>query len=203
MSRTYVFFLLFLPYICHKANAQIDSTQPRLFIELEMGMSPIKSLGSEPILCYQGQLGLSYRLFSQFRAGLYGQTLYYYQNLNIANLDDKIIELSSIEYNTVGLSLAYTFRKNRLSFTPKLDLGYNFFIAKALNFDLDSTSFLDYRYLSLTPKLGLEYMFSPYFSLGVFGGYNLQITALKGRKTDIFDPSSFVVGIAASIGVGR
>ena len=36
-----------------------------------------------------------------------------------------------------------------------------------------------------------------------FGGYNLQLTALKGQKLEAFDPSSFVVGLGVSIGVGR
>ena len=182
---------------------QKDSTHPRLFIELEIGMTPVHSQGMETLNCYQGQLGLSYRLFSQWRTGLYGQTLHYYQNTNITNIDDKIIELGSIDYYTMGLYMAYTLSFKKIAMAPKLDFGYNIFTAKALDYNLDNTSFLDYRYLSITPKLGLDYQFSENFALGFFGGYNLQLTALKGKKIEAFDPSSYVVGLGARLGVGR
>ena len=72
-----------------------------------------------------------------------------------------------------------------------------------MDYNLDNTSFLDYRYLSITTKIGIYYKFSENFALGFFGGYNLQLTALKGQKIETFDPSSFVVGLGAKIGVGR
>ena len=201
MNRFYLTYLFAFTFFI--SYAQKDSTQPRLFIEIEIGMSPVKSEGTESLNCYQGQLGLSYRIFSQWRPGLYGQTLHYYQNTNIANIDDKIIELGSIDYYTMGLFMAYTLSFRKIGITPKLDMGYNIFNAKALDYDLDNTSFLDYRYLSITPKLGLDYQFSENFALGFFGGYNLQLTALKGQKLEAFDPSSYVVGIGARLGVGR
>ena len=197
------FFTVIFVFTFFIGYTQKDSTQPRLFIELEIGMTPIKSEGTETLNCYQGQLGLSYRLFSQWRTGLYGQTLHYYQNTNITNIDDKIIELGSIDYYTMGLYMAYTLSFKKIAMTPKLDFGYNIFTAKALDYDLDNTSFLDYRYLSITPKLGIDYQFSENFALGFFGGYNLQLTALKGQKIEAFDPSSFVVGLGVSMGVGR
>ncbi len=197
------FFTVIFVFTFFIGYTQKDSTQPRLFIELEIGMTPIKSEGTETLNCYQGQLGLSYRLFSQWRTGLYGQTLHYYQNTNITNIDDKIIELGSIDYYTMGLYMAYTLSFKKIAMAPKLDFGYNIFTAKALDYNLDNTSFLDYRYLSITPKLGIDYQFSENFALGFFGGYNLQLTALKGQKIEAFDPSSFVVGLGVSMGVGR
>ena len=197
------FFTVIFVFTFFIGYTQKDSTQPRLFIELEIGMTPIKSEGTETLNCYQGQLGLSYRLFSQWRTGLYGQTLHYYQNTNITNIDDKIIELGSIDYYTMGLYMAYTLSFKKIAMAPKLDFGYNIFTAKALDYNLDNTSFLDYRYLSITPKLGLDYQFSENFALGFFGGYNLQLTALKGKKIEAFDPSSYVVGLVARLGVGR
>lgn len=197
------FFTLYFVFSFIIGYAQKDSTQPRLFIELEIGVTAVKSRGTETLNCYQGQLGLSYRLFSQWRTGLYGQTLHYYQNTNIANIGDKIIELGSIDYYTVGLFMAYTLSLKKIGLTPKLDFGYNIFNAKALDYDLDNTSFLDYRYLSVTPKLGIDYQFSENFALGFFGGFNLQLSALKGQKIEAFDPSSFVMGLGTRIGVGR
>jgi hypothetical protein len=198
------FFLTYLfAFTFFNSYAQKDSTQPRLFIEIETGLTGINSQGSETLICYQGQLGLSYRLFSQFRTGIYGQTLQYYQNLNIANIDNKIIELGSIDYYTMGLFLAYRIPLKKIGITPKLDLGYNIFNAKALDYDIDNKSFLDYRYLSVTPKISLDYQCTPNFALGIFGGYNLQLTALKGQKIETFDPNNYIFGLGARIGVGR
>ena len=112
------FFTVIFVFTFFIGYTQKDSTQPRLFIELEIGMTPIKSEGTETLNCYQGQLGLSYRLFSQWRTGLYGQTLHYYQNTNITNIDDKIIELGSIDYYTMGLYIAYTLSFKKIAMIP-------------------------------------------------------------------------------------
>jgi outer membrane protein assembly factor BamA len=90
--------------------------------------------------------------------------------------------MGSIDYHTFGLFLSYRIGNKKVILEPKLDLGYSIFNAKSVDYDLDNTSFLDYRYLSLAPKLNLHYKLSESFSLGIYGGYNFQLTALKGEK---------------------
>lgn len=183
------------------ALGQADSSKARWSVGLELGATRIHSLGSSSIWCYQGHLALNYRLFSEFRLGLWGQYLQYYQNPNIASIDDKIIEMSSIEYNSLGLGLSYEVRIKKIGIEPKLDIGYSIFTAKALDYDTDPHSFLDYRYLSLTPKLGIHYHFSESFGIGILGGYNMQLTALKGQRIEAFDPSSVTIGLGVRVGL--
>lgn len=202
MGRVLALFFFFT-IVGISAFAQKDSSQPRLFIDLELGIIPVKSQGSETLNCYQGQLGLSYCIFSKMRAGLFGQTLQYYQNLNIANIDDKIIELVSIDYHTIGVFFCYAFSVRKFRLIPKLDIGYNLFTAKSLDYEQDNSSFLDYRYLSLNPKLGIGYAISENLTLGILGGYNLQMSALKGQKLETFDTNNYSIGLSASIGIGR
>lgn len=201
-----VFFIFILTFcICGKTFAQLDTIDnlSRLSILLEVGFLPVHSENTPTLSCYQGQLGLACRVFPKFHVGLFGQTLFYYQNLEISSIDDKIIEMGSVDYYTFGLFLSYRLGSKKLILEPKLDIGYSIFNAKSVDYELDPSSFLDYRYLSLAPKLNLHYRVSESFSLGIYGGYNLQLTALKGEKTKAFDPSSYVVGFGARISVNK
>jgi len=199
MRVLFIFILTFC--LCGKTFTQLDTSDnlSRLSILLETGILPVHSENAPTLTCYQGQLGLAYRVLPRFHVGLYGQTLFYYQNLEISSIDDKIIEMGSIDYHTFGLFLAYRLGGKKIIVEPKLDIGYSIFNAKSVDYDLEPSSFLDYRYLSLAPKLNLHYKVSESFSLGIYGGYNLQLTALKGEKTKAFDPSSYVVGVSARV----
>ncbi|MFN6328854.1 MAG: hypothetical protein ACK4WA_08765 [Chitinophagales bacterium] len=166
---------------------------------IETGIIPVASENYQKLNCYQGLLSLGYKLFGELEIGLFGQTLFYYQNLEATQLDNKIIDMGSMDYHTFGLSLAYDIPIKKLWLSPKLDIGYNIWNAKAIDYAQDNKAFLDYRYLSVCPKLRLGYSFNESLSLGVYGGYNMQLTALKGSKTEIFNPTSYVLGLTTKI----
>lgn len=189
---------LCLYFGCLSQNLEKEK-KPKWSIYLETGITPIFSQNSKTIFCYQGQLELEYNLFSKFQMGLFGQTLLYHQNTDIANIENKVIELSSIEYNTLGFSTGYKTQINKFIVYPKLDFGYNFFIAKSIDFPTDKTNFIDYRYFSIRPKVNLGYQFTEGFNLGLNISYNQQIIALKGNKLIEFDPSSYAVGFYVQI----
>ena len=188
-------------FLCGKSFSQKKSkdTIPKFSIYLETNAIPIKSQNSTTQICYQGQLAIIYNIKSNIQIGIFGQTLLYTGNYDIANIDNKIIELSSIEYNTCGLTTGYKFQFNKIIFNPKLDFGYNFFLAKSLDFPADKNEFLDYRYLSLTPKINLGYQITDGFTLGFNFGYNYQMNALKGKKIEEFNPNTLQGGIFAEI----
>ena len=176
-----------------------DSSFSKLNLILETGIQSVQSINSHSILCYQGQLELGFGLSNSLTIGVFGNTLFYYQNLDLSNIEGKIIDMSSIEYNTVGVSISYIFNLKKFEIVPKLDIGYNFLNAKAIDFNIDNAAFIDYRYLSLTPKLNFRYKLSDAFSIGLFGGYSNQVIALKGSKTEIFNPSSISIGLNTRI----
>ena len=188
-------------FLCGKSFSQKKSkdTIPKFSIYLETNAIPIKSQNSTTQICYQGQLAIIYNIKSNIQIGIFGQTLFYTGNNEIANIDNKIIELSSIEYNTCGIATGYKFQFNKIIINPKLDFGYNFFIAKSLDFPNDKNDFLDYRYLSITPKINLGYQITNGFTLGFNFGYNYQMTALKGKKLEEFNSNTIQGGIFAEI----
>ena len=181
------------------AQKKSKDTLPKFSIYLETGIIPIKSQNTTTQICYQGQLAIIYNIKSNIQIGIFGQTLFYTGNNEIANIDNKIIELSSIEYNTCGIATGYKFQFNKIIINPKLDFGYNFFIAKSLDFPNDKNDFLDYRYLSITPKINLGYQITNGFTLGFNFGYNYQMTALKGKKLEEFNSNTIQGGIFAEI----
>ena len=193
--------IIFIVFASFKSIAQkIDTNQFSKFsIYLETGIIPIQSQNATTQNCYQGQLALIYNIKSKIQIGIFGQTLLYTGNYEIANIDNKIIELSSIEYNTCGITTGYKFQFNKFILNPKLDFGYNFFLAKNLDFPNDKNEFLDYRYLSITPKLNLGYAITDGFTLGFNFGYNYQMNALKGKKIEEFNPNTLQGGIFAEI----
>jgi len=201
----HIIICLSFSFLFTELNSQRDTANnlSRLSILLETGILPVNSVNVTSFICYQGQLGLAYRIFPRFHFGLFGQTLYYYQNLEISNIDDKILEMGSVDYHTFGLFLSYRLGWKKIIVEPKLDLGYSIFNAKSIDYDIDNTSFIDYRYLSITPKLYLHYKVSESFSLGIYAGYNLQLNAIKGEKTNAFNPSNYVVGVSARVFVTR
>jgi hypothetical protein len=168
-------------------------------IQIELGALPVQSLNSSTLNSYCGSLGLNYNLFSKFHIGLFGQTLLYHQNIDVANIDNKIIDLSSIEYNSVGLRLIYKLPIGKLSVCPQVDAAYNFFISKAIDFSEDKKAFLDYRYVTVTPKLNLGFNITESTTLGLFGGYNYQLTAIKGKKLEEFNPTGIMGGMTMNI----
>jgi TonB dependent receptor len=186
-----------------KPSKNIASNYSKLGIQLEAGMLPIQSLNSATINSYNGSLGLNYNLFSNFHIGLFGQSLLYHQNLDVANIDNKIIDLSSIEYNSVGLRLLYKIPLGKFSITPQLDASYDFFISKAIDFGQDKKAFLDYRYLTLTPKLNLGFNITESTMLGIFGGYNYQLTAIKGKQLEEFNPTGVTGGVMMQVQIVR
>ena len=198
--RFYSSFILIL-FLSFKGIAQkIDTNQFSKFsIYLETGITPIKSQNTSTHNCYQGQLAILYKIKSKIQIGIFGQTLLYTGNYEIANIDNKIIELSSIEYNTCGITTGYKFQFNKFIINPKLDFGYNFFLAKSLDFSMNKNEFLDYRYLSITPKINLGYQITDGLTLGFNFGYNYQMTALKGKKLEEFNPNTIQGGIFAEI----
>ena len=181
------------------AQKKSKDTLPKFSIYLETGIIPIKSQNTTTQICYQGQLALIYNIKSKIQIGIFGQTLLYTGNYEIANIDNKIVELSSIEYYTCGITTGYNFQFNKFILNPKLDFGYNFFLAKNLDFPNDKNEFLDYRYLSITPKLNLGYAITDGFTLGFNFGYNYQMNALKGKKIEEFNPNTLQGGIFAEI----
>lgn len=187
-----VFFVL----LCGKNDAQ-----SKLSIYLETGIIPIQSQNTETINCYQGQLGLEYNLIKNIHVGIFGQNILYHQNTEIANIDSKIIDLSSIEYNTLGISTGYKTKIKKIVIYPKLDFGYSFFLAKSLDFPTDKTEFLDYRYFSITPKLNFGYAITDGFTLGLNFGYNKQVFAFKGQLVEEFNPNSFTAGLFANFSI--
>ena len=193
--------ILFIVFASFRGLTQkIDTNQFSKFsICLETGIIPIQSQNSTTQICYQGQLALIYSIKSKIQIGIFGQTLLYTGNYEIANIDNKIIELSSIEYNTCGITTDYKFQFNKIILNPKLDFGYNLFIAKSLDFPTDKNEFLDYRYLSITPKINLGYQITDGFILGFNFGYNYQMTTLKGKKIEEFNTNTIQGGIFAEI----
>lgn len=185
--------------------AQKDSSQrdPKFSIHLESGVLAVHSENSPSLHCYTGQLGMAYSLSTKLHLGIFGQTLLYHQNLDLVNISNKIIDMGSVDYTSFGLFISYYFKIKKIRLEPKLDLGYNIFNAKGIDYDLDPSSFLDYRYVSAIPKLHLHYQVSESFSLGVFGGYNIQLAALKGEKTRAFDPNGYTIGVSARIYIPR
>ena len=119
------------------AQKKSKDTLPKFSIYLETGIIPIKSQNTTTQICYQGQLALIYNIKSKIQIGIFGQTLLYTGNYEIANIDNKIVELSSIEYYTCGITTGYNFQFNKFILNPKLDFGYNFFLAKSLDFPTD------------------------------------------------------------------
>jgi hypothetical protein len=176
-----------------------QTSASRWNMNIETGMIPVSSENYQKLNCYQGLLGLNYRLLGNLELGLFGQTLFYYQNIEASQLDNKIIDMGSIDYHTFGLSFGYDIPVKKLWLSPKLDLGYNIWNAKAIDYAQDNKAFLDYRYLSLCPKLRLGYSFNESLSLGIYGGYNMQLTALKGSKTEVFNPTAYVLGLTTKI----
>ena len=193
--------ILFIVFASFRGLTQkIDTNQFSKFsICLETGIIPFQSQNSTTQICYQGQLALIYSIKSKIQIGIFGQTLLYTGNYEIANIDNKIIELSSIEYNTCGITTGYKFQFNKIILNPKLDFSYNFFLAKSLDFPTDKNEFLDYRYLSINPKINLGYQITDGFILGFNFGYNYQMTALKGKKIEEFNPNTIQGGIFAEI----
>jgi hypothetical protein len=51
----------------------------------------------------------------------------------------------------------------------------------------------------VTPKLNLGFNITESTMIGLFGGYNMQLTALKGKKLDEFNPNSMTGGITMSV----
>ena len=198
--RFYICFI-FIALASFRSIAQkVDTNQFSKFsIYLETGIIPIKSQNTTTQICYQGQLALIYNTKSKIQIGIFGQTLFYTGNNEIANIDNKIIELSSIEYNTCGITTGYKFQFNKIILNPKLDFSYNFFLAKSLDFPTDKNEFLDYRYLSINPKINLGYQITNGFTLGFNFGYNYQMTALKGKKLEEFNSNTIQGGIFAEI----
>ena len=184
-----------------KDNSTISSTNDisKWTIHLQPGVIPVSSVNSNTIYCYQGQLGIDVNLTKELIIGVFGQTMTYYQNLDASSIDNKIIEMTSIEYNSVGLTLGYIIPINKLYFLPQISASYDLFLAKAIDFNLDKTAFLDYRYISINPKLNIGYQATYNFSIGIYGGYNSQITATKGSKTLAFDPNAWNAGLMARI----
>ncbi len=180
-------------------SREYQTSASRWNINLETGMIPVASENYQKLNCYQGLLSLGYRLFGGLDLGLFGQTLFYYQNLEASQLDNKIIDMGSMDYQTFGLSLAYDLPIKKLWLSPKVDIGYNIWNAKSIDYAQDNKAFLDYRYLSVCPKLRLGYSFNESLSLGIYGGYNMQLTALKGSKTELFNPTAYVLGLTTKI----
>jgi len=191
--------LFFFASLCAQKN--LVNTTPKFSVNLETNITPISSINSTTQYCYQGQLGIEYRLIKNIQVGIFGQTLLYTGNTEIANIDNKIIELSSIEYNTLGITIGYKAKINRIIIYPKIDIGYNLFLAKSLDFPTDKKDFLDYRYLSITPKLNLGYSISEHTTLGINLGYNRQILVFKGQKLEEFNPNSMIGGVFCNIGI--
>lgn len=198
--RFSTYLIVFLIVSFRSAAQKIDTSQfSRLSIYLETNIKPVASLNTKTILCYQGQLAIEYNLFSKFQIDIFGQTLLYSGNYELANIDNKIIELTSIEYNTCGIATGYKFQLNKIILNPKLDIGYNFFLVKSLDFPKDRNEFLDYRYLSITPKINLGFSISDGLTLGLNIGYYTQVTALKGSKLEEFNPNGIQSGIFAIV----
>ena len=195
------YLLIYFLFLTLNSFAQkVDTNQFSKFsIYLETNTIPIQSQNATTQICYQGQLAILYNIKSKIQIGIFGQTLLYTGNYEIANIDNKIIELSSIEYNTCGITTDYKFQFNKIILNPKLDFGYNLFIAKSLDFPTDKNEFLDYRYLSITPKINLGYQITDGFILGFNFGYNYQMTTLKGKKIEEFNTNTIQGGIFAEI----
>jgi hypothetical protein len=164
-------------------------------MRLELGILPISSINSKTIPSFQGLLGMDYRVADNFHLGIFGQNSLYHQNTDIANIDDKIIELSSIEYNSFGLSPSYKIKTTKFIIIPRIDLSYNIFVAKSIGFTDDKTAFLDYRYLSINPKINFGYLINDGIAIGLNLGYNNQISAFKGKKLEEFNPNTVNGGI--------
>ena len=178
-----------------KADKLETEKRPHWSMRLEMGILPISSINSKTIASFQGLLGMDYKLYKQFQIGVFGQNTLYHQNTDIANIDDKIIELSSIEYNSFGLSPSYKIKTSRFILIPRIDMSYNIFVAKSIGFTDDKTAFLDYRYLSINPKINFGYLINDGIVLGINLGYNRQISALKGKFLNEFNPNAVNDGI--------
>lgn len=198
-------FICFVFIVC-TCSAGVGQTLkkdslPKWSINLETNITPINSINSTTQFCYQGQLGIEFRLIKNIQIGILGQTLLYTGNYEIANIDNKIIDLSSIEYNTLGITTGYKAKLNKIIIYPKLDIGYNFFDAKSLDFPTDKKDFLDYRYLSVTPKINLGFAISEHTTLGINLGYNKQVLAFKGITLEEFNPNSVICGVFCNFGI--
>lgn len=178
-----------------KTQKEEKEKLPKWSMRLEIGILPISSINSKTILSFQGLLGMDYSIRQNFRLGVFGQSTFYHLNTDIANIDDKIIELSSIEYNSFGISSSYKIKSSKFIFIPRIDFSYNIFVAKSIGFTDDKTAFLDYRYLSLNPKINVGYAITDGFTLGLNLGYNKQVTAFKGRVLKEFNPNNINGGI--------
>lgn len=189
--------LIFSMFSCYIIASQpIDSINlPKFNIYLETGVIPIKSLNNKTQYSFQGLLALNYRIIPNIHLGFFAQTILYTGNFEIANIDNKIIELSNIEYNSCGITFDYFLNLKKVILMAKIDFGYNFFLANGLDFPINKKDFLDYRYITLAPKFNFGYKFTNSFIIGINIGYNYQILAIKGKKLEEFNPNSFQTGI--------
>ena len=135
--RFYICFIFIVFASLRSIGQKVDTNQFSKFsIYLETGIIPIKSQNTATQICYQGQLAILYNIKRKLQSGIFGQTLLYTGSYEIANIDNKIIELSSIEYNTCGITTSNKFQFNKIILNLKLDFGYNFFLAKSLDFSM-------------------------------------------------------------------
>jgi len=157
---------------------------------IELGVLPTKSQGSNDVLSPIGQLEIAYNFGGKVRLSLIGQTMFYHKNNDLTSIDGKIMDLSSTEYNSVGLGLGYLLRFGKLEVMPKIDVLYNIFLAKAIDYNTSNPkNFIDNRYLSLNPKLYFGLRLNNSVTIGLNCGFNNQITALKGQTLQSFDPN--------------
>jgi hypothetical protein len=73
-----------------KKNAEqsrlYQTSASRWNFSIETGMIPVASENYQKLNCYQGLLSIGYRLFGELELGLFGQTLFYYQNIEASQL---------------------------------------------------------------------------------------------------------------------
>lgn len=185
--------LLLVSVLCCASpiHAQIDrSSLSKFSMNVEAGMLPIKSTGTTSVNSLAGQLGINYNFWHFIMLGVYGRTIFYHGSTDVTSVDDKIIDLSSIEYNTIGASLGLRFRKYGIEIMPKLDVGYDLLVGRATDFPTNNKAFIDFRYWSLNPKLYIGYAFTPFMTIGANVGYHSQVSEIKGHKIAEFNPNA-------------
>lgn len=171
--------------------SQIDKNSlSKWSMNAEMGVLPIKSLSFGTAPGFLGQIGVNYNYRHFVSLGVFGQSLLYHASNDLLSLDEKTIDLSSISYSSFGPSLGFRFRAFNIEVMPKLDIGYNVLVGRAIDFPTNPKGFIDFRYLSLNPKLYVGYCFTPFMTIGANIGLNRQVHSYKGRELEEFNPNS-------------
>jgi hypothetical protein len=196
----YLIILYLAFFVTQNIYTQMNYNLSKWNLSMEVHRVRITSDIFEPKNTSQIQLGLDYQLCQNWRLGIFVALLAYPNNPDLALIEQKSIRMQSLLYQSGGLSIGYLHRKGKIFVQPKCDIGYNILNIEAADFEQNRNQFLDYRYLSATPKLQLGLNLYK-LVIGITGGYQHHLTALKGDILKEFNPNSYQLGVFVSMNI--